>query len=58
VSVPTGNVPNVTERPLELLHAIAGPDANFRQGQREGIHAIVSATPAPGRRSSSRRSSR
>ncbi|MGH2680024.1 MAG: RecQ family ATP-dependent DNA helicase [Actinomycetota bacterium] len=31
----------MTERPLELLHAIAGPDANFRAGQREAIEAVV-----------------
>jgi ATP-dependent DNA helicase RecQ len=31
----------VTHRPLELLHAIAGPDADFRQGQREAIDAVV-----------------
>ena len=31
----------MTERPLELLHAIAGPDADFRQGQREAIEAVV-----------------
>src|ERR671923_2309828 len=32
---------NMTERPLELLHAIAGPDAVFRPGQRETIEAVV-----------------
>ena len=32
---------SVTERPLELLHAIAGPDAAFRTGQREAIDAVV-----------------
>ena len=32
---------DVTERPLELLHAIAGPDAGFRSGQREAIDAVV-----------------
>lgn len=31
----------VTDRPLELLHAIAGPDAAFRTGQREAIDAVV-----------------
>jgi ATP-dependent DNA helicase RecQ len=31
----------VTDPPLELLHAIAGPDAIFRQGQREAIEAVV-----------------
>jgi ATP-dependent DNA helicase RecQ len=31
----------VTDRPLELLHAIAGRDASFRQGQREAIDAVV-----------------
>jgi superfamily II DNA helicase RecQ len=34
-------VPQVTDRPLELLHAIAGPDATFRAGQREAIEAVV-----------------
>ena len=28
-------------RPLELLRAIAGPDASFRPGQREAIDAVV-----------------
>jgi ATP-dependent DNA helicase RecQ len=32
---------DVTDRPLELLHAIAGPDAGFRHGQREAIDAVV-----------------
>jgi ATP-dependent DNA helicase RecQ len=32
---------DVTERPLELLHAIAGPDATFRAGQSEAIDAVV-----------------
>jgi ATP-dependent DNA helicase RecQ len=32
----------MTERPLELLHAIAGPDAGLRPGQREAIDAVVS----------------
>jgi superfamily II DNA helicase RecQ len=36
----------VTDRPLELLHAIAGPGATFRPGQREAIDAVV----AEGRR--------
>src|ERR671915_1871010 len=31
----------MTDRPLELLHAIAGPDATFRPGQREAIEAVV-----------------
>ena len=31
----------VTDRPLELLHAIAGPVAGFRTGQREAIEAVV-----------------
>src|SRR4026209_677268 len=31
----------MTDRPLELLHAIAGPDASFRPGQREAIEAVV-----------------
>jgi ATP-dependent DNA helicase RecQ len=31
----------VTDRPLELLHAIAGSDATFRAGQREAIDAVV-----------------
>jgi ATP-dependent DNA helicase RecQ len=34
-------VPAVTERPLELLHAIAGPDASFHPGQLEAIDAVV-----------------
>ena len=29
------------DRPLELLHAIAGPEATFRPGQREAIDAVV-----------------
>ena len=32
---------DVTDRPLELLHLIAGPEAAFRQGQREAIDAVV-----------------
>src|SRR5918999_4176040 len=31
----------MTDRPLELLHAIAGLEATFRQGQREAIDALV-----------------
>jgi ATP-dependent DNA helicase RecQ len=31
----------LTDRPLELLQAIAGPDAGFRAGQREAIDAVV-----------------
>ena len=31
----------MTDRPLELLHAIAGLDATFRPGQREVIDAVV-----------------
>ncbi|MBA3737623.1 MAG: DEAD/DEAH box helicase, partial [Actinobacteria bacterium] len=31
----------MTDRPLELLHAIAGPEATFRQGQLEAIDAVV-----------------
>ena len=31
----------MNQRPLELLHAIAGPEAEFRQGQREAIDAVV-----------------
>src|ERR687895_461990 len=31
----------MTDRPLELLHAIAGLEATFRQGQREAIEAVV-----------------
>ena len=34
-------VADVTDRPLELLQSIAGPDATFRQGQREAISAVV-----------------
>jgi superfamily II DNA helicase RecQ len=34
-------VTSVADRPLELLHAIAGPDADFRAGQREAIDAVV-----------------
>jgi ATP-dependent DNA helicase RecQ len=34
-------VRQLRERPLELLHAIAGPDATFRAGQREAIDAVV-----------------
>jgi ATP-dependent DNA helicase RecQ len=34
-------VPGVTDRPVELLHAIAGPDAAYRPGQREAIDAVV-----------------
>ena len=41
MSVPPGTVLDVTDRPLELLHAIAGPEATFRQGQREAIDAVV-----------------
>ena len=41
VSAPADTVIDVTERPLELLHAIAGPDATFRPGQREAIDAVV-----------------
>ena len=36
-----GTVARVTNLPLELLHAIAGSDATFRQGQREAIDAVV-----------------
>jgi ATP-dependent DNA helicase RecQ len=31
----------VIDRPLELLHAIAGPEAGFRAGQHEAIDAVV-----------------
>src|ERR687892_1920218 len=31
----------MTDRPLELLHAIAGLEATFRQGQREATEAVV-----------------
>ena len=41
MSVTPDTVLIVTDRPLELLHAIAGPDASFRQGQHEAIDAIV-----------------
>jgi ATP-dependent DNA helicase RecQ len=41
MSVPLGTVVDVSDRPLELLHAIAGPDAAFRQGQREAIDAVA-----------------
>jgi ATP-dependent DNA helicase RecQ len=34
-------VPRLTDSPLELLNAITGPDASFRQGQREAIDALV-----------------
>jgi ATP-dependent DNA helicase RecQ len=34
-------VHQVTDRHLELLHAITGPEAIFRQGQREAIDAAV-----------------
>jgi hypothetical protein len=34
-------VPVVTDRPLGLLHAIAGPEATFRTGQLEAIDAVV-----------------
>ena len=34
MSVRPRTLPSMTDRPLELLHAIAGPDAEFRQGQR------------------------
>jgi ATP-dependent DNA helicase RecQ len=34
-------VTDVSQRPLELLHAIAGPEATFRAGQREAIEAVV-----------------
>jgi ATP-dependent DNA helicase RecQ len=41
VSVLAGTVLGVSDRPLELLRAIAGPEASFRQGQREAIDAVV-----------------
>jgi superfamily II DNA helicase RecQ len=41
VSAMIASVGAVSERPLELLHVIAGPDAEFRAGQREAIHAVV-----------------
>jgi ATP-dependent DNA helicase RecQ len=41
LSPAAGSVPFVTDRPLELLHAIAGPEAVFRSGQLEAIEAVV-----------------
>jgi ATP-dependent DNA helicase RecQ len=31
----------VIDRPLELVHAIAGSDASFHAGQREAIDAVI-----------------